>query len=284
MASLKIIKKRITSVKSTQKITRAMKLVSAAKLRRASEKAHSSRPFEEELQSMVSTILNEIEWASPLTEVRPVSRVGVVICSTDRGLAGSLNANNFKAALRRVNEIQATGAKVEIIALGKKASEFFKKRGFEIHSVTTDLARNTSYPLISSIATDLRTKFLDKTFDRIEVFYSRFQSALVQKPTNFVLLPFVAPQSEIKKTFLYEPAAPELLNQLVPMLIDFQLYRVVLESIASEHGARMAAMESATKNAKEMIERLTLQRNRARQAAITKELMEIIGGAEAISA
>lgn len=233
---------------------------------------------------MVSTILNEIEWSSPLTMARPVKKMAAIICATDRGLCGSLNANNFKAALRILNQKRASGIEVEVVALGKKAGEFFRKNGFKIKSVTTDLARKASHTLISSVASEVRKEFLSGNFDQVDVFYCRFQSALVQKPSTFTLLPFVPPKSEEKKSFIYEPEAPELLNQLVPMLLDFQLYRVVLEMIACEHGARMAAMESATKNSKDMIERLTLQRNRARQAAITKELMEIIGGAEAISA
>ena len=282
MASLKILKKRITSVKSTQKITRAMKLVSAAKLRRATEKAHGARPYEEELRQTVSAILQDTEWTSELTTQRPEKKIALLVVATDRGLAGSLNTNVFKAVMRRISELKGTS--FEIVALGKKAQDFFKKRGFPIHSVHTNLARNGSHSAISKISEGLRKLYLDKTFDKVEVFYSEFQSALVQRPTNVTLLPFVPPTSNVKKAFLFEPAPAELLEALVPMLIDFQLYRFVLESIASEHGARMSAMESATKNARDMISNLTLQRNRARQAAITKELMEIIGGAEALSA
>lgn len=282
MPSLKAIKKRIVSVKSTQKITRAMKLVSAAKLRRATEKAQASRPFEAQLLDMVSSILNEVEWTSELTTVREVKRVGLIVVTTDRGLCGSLNSNILKAANRFINE--NSNVEIELIALGKKGSEFFKKRGVKIHSLHTDLSRNGTFSNIQKIAIDLSKLFLEGRFDRIEVIYPRFQSALVQKPTQFTLLPFSTPKSEKLKSFIYEPAPAELLESLVPMLINFQLYRVVLEANASEHGARMAAMEAATKNAKDMIDRLTLERNRARQAAITKELMEIIGGAEALAA
>ncbi len=282
MASIKIIKKRIVSVKSTQKITKAMKLVSAAKLRQASERAHSSRPYEEELLFMVSSILKDVEWNSPLTQERSVKSVGIVVVSTDRALCGSLNSNVFKAVLRRVKEL--SGVNVEIIALGKKSYDFFRKRGFKIHSQTFDMARKGKYDLISSVAADLRTAFLDQRFDRIEVFYSRFFSAIAQKVESFNLLPFVPPKDGKSASFIYEPEAGQLLDALIPMLVDFRLYRSVLESVASEHGARMSAMDSATRNARDMIDRLTLERNRARQAAITKELMEIIGGAEALSA
>lgn len=282
MPSLKAIKKRIVSVKNTQKITRAMKLVSAAKLRRAMEKAHASRPFEEQLLEMVSGILNEVEWTSPLTTPRAVKKIGLVVLSTDRGLCGSLNSNVLKSALKYTQENK--DAQIEIIALGKRANEFFRKRGFKIHSYYNELSKKGNVTFTGEIAAKLRELFLDGTFDRVDVVYPRFQSALMQKPTTFTLLPFVPPKSNSIKSFIYEPGPVELLEALVPMLIDFQIYRTVLESAASEHGARMAAMEAATKNAKDMINQLTLDRNRARQAAITKELMEIIGGAEAIAA
>jgi F-type H+-transporting ATPase subunit gamma len=282
MASLKAIKKRIVSVKNTQKITKAMKLVSAAKLRRATDRVHASRPYEEELVRTVASILQDVEWKSPLTENRKPEKIAFVVVSTDRGLCGSLNANNFKNALRKVSEFP--GASIEIVALGKKAGDFFRKRGFPVHSVYLEMARNGNFAFVSDIASKLKALFLEKRFDRMEVFYSRFFSAIAQKPENFTLLPFTLPAQEKGTSFIYEPKASELLDILVPMLIDFRLFRVVLESVASEQGARMSAMDSATRNARDMIERLTLERNRARQASITKELMEIIGGAEALVA
>jgi F-type H+-transporting ATPase subunit gamma len=282
MASLKAIKKRIVSVKNTQKITKAMKLVSAAKLRRATDRVHASRPYEAELLRTVSAILADVEWKSPLTETRETKTTAFVVVSTDRGLAGSLNTNNFKNVLKRAAEFEGTN--IEIVALGKKAGDFFRKRGFKVHSVYLDMARNGNFAFISPIAKKLKELFLEKTFDRVEVFYSRFFSAISQRPENFQMLPFVTPEKTSKGGFIYEPQARELLDLLVPMLIEFSLYRVVLEAVASEHGARMSAMDSATRNARDMIEKLTLQRNRARQAAITKELMEIIGGAEALVA
>lgn len=282
MPSLKAIKKRITSVKSTQKITRAMKLVSAAKLKRAQERAQQSRPFETELLDMVSSILFEAKWTSPLTQTRAVKRIGLVVYSTDRGLCGSLNANILKMVLRRVQELQ--GTQVEVVSFGKKAADFLKRRGLKIHSMHSDLIRKGTHLKMAEVAKELRDLFISGHFDAIEVFYPRFQSAIVQKPTKVELLPFKVGGAKDAGMCLYEPNPVELLDSMVPMLIDFQLYRFLLELIASEHAARMAAMESATKNSKDMIERLTLERNRARQAVITKELMEIIGGAEAISA
>lgn len=280
MPSLKVIKKRITSVKNTQKITRAMKLVSAAKLRRATERAQSSRPFESELKKIVSVLFQDLSGHIELAEVRPVKRVAIVAISTDRGLCGSLNTNLNKLISKRILELGSQN--VEIIALGKKVFDHYRRRGIKIHSHYTDLQRAGTSEFMAKIAKQIREEFLSGRFDLVEVYYSQFQSALVQKPTLFQLLPFVPEPGTTAGSFIHEPRAPELLSSLVPMLIDFQIYRVLLESIASEHGARMSAMESATKNAKEMIERLTLERNRARQAAITKELMEIIGGAEAL--
>lgn len=284
MASLKVIKKRITSVKSTQKITRAMKLVSAAKLKRATERAQQSRPYEDELSKMVTSILSDTRWNSGLAEKRELKKVALLVFSSDRGLCGSLNANLFKAVSKRVSELSSQGVAVEIVALGKKASDFYRKRGVPVFAAHTDLIRKGSAETMANIAREMRILFREQRFDAVEVFYSRFISAIAQKPTQVQVLPFQAVGAEQSKQCLYEPGKTELLDSLVPMLLDFQLYRLLLESIASEHAARMAAMESATKNSKEMIERLTLLRNRARQALITKELMEIIGGAEAISA
>jgi F-type H+-transporting ATPase subunit gamma len=195
-----------------------------------------------------------------------------------------LNANLFKAVSKRVSELSSQGVVVEIVALGKKASDFYRKRGVPVFAAHTDLIRKGSAETMANIAREMRILFREQRFDAVEVFYSRFISAIAQKPTQVQVLPFQAVGAEQSKQCLYEPGKTELLDSLVPMLLDFQLYRLLLESIASEHAARMAAMESATKNSKEMIERLTLLRNRARQALITKELMEIIGGAEAISA
>lgn len=282
MANLKAIKKRITSVKSTQKITRAMKLVSAAKLKRAQERAQQSRPFEQQLLDMVSSILSDAKWTSPLSENRGDERTCIVLFTTDRGLCGSLNANVLKQATRRLNEL--SGKNVELVCLGKKGYDYFRKRGFRVHSFHSGLIRTGTHLKMAEVGKDLRSLFIEKKFDRIEVIYPRFQSAVSQKPTQVDLLPFKPSSAKAGGLCLYEPKPEALLNSLVPMLIDFQMYRFLLETIASEHAARMAAMESATKNSKEMIERLTLERNRARQAVITKELMEIIGGAEAISA
>jgi F-type H+-transporting ATPase subunit gamma len=286
MASLKFIRKRISSVKNTQKITKAMKMVSAAKLRRAMEKAQASRPYEKELRSMIDSAQATFEWQSELGELRPTQRTAIVVISSDRGLCGSLNANIFKKLQSFINSNKDLGD-LEFYCLGKKARDFVGKRGMKVVASHLDLARNSGFSLIQKIADELIQKFIRKEIDRVEIFFSEFRSALVQEPKNFRLLPFELEAAvDVGKIeqFIFRPEAPALLESLVPMYIQFQVYRAVLESVASEHAARMASMDAATTNAKEMIGKLTLEMNRARQAAITKELMEIIGGAEAISA
>ncbi len=286
MSSLKQIRKRIASVKNTRKITKAMKMVSAAKLRRASEKAEASRPYEEELLRICSTALQGTEWASPISEARTLNKVCLLIMSSDRGLAGSLNTNLFKVITKYIEAHPAI--EVEAIACGKKARQFCVKRGIKVRESYTDLMRAGKYQTFEENAARLTEAFVKKEFDRVELFYMQFRSALVQNPKQLTWLPFAIPTEsatlEGAASYIFEPKGAELLDRLVPLLINFRVYRAFLESVASEHAARMTAMDAASNNSRDMIGRLTLQMNRARQAAITKELMEIVGGAEAISA
>lgn len=285
MASLKDLKKRIGSVKNTQKITRAMKLVSAAKLRRATDAAVSSRPYQQELSEIIDAILKETAWESPLTEVRPVGKVALIVVSTDRGLCGSLNTNLFKKVNKRIAELAGTPA--EIFAVGKKAKGYYTNAGVKVVKTYEDLIRKSTYAEIEAIVHEVRELFLSGDCDRVEVFYNEFKSVMIQIPTLVQLLPYALPETSTEgaETVNYklEPEGKALLDHLVPSFIDFQFFRFCLESIASEHGARMLAMDNATSNAGDMIRKLTLQRNRARQAAITTELMEIIGGADALA-
>jgi F-type H+-transporting ATPase subunit gamma len=263
-----------------------MKMVSAAKLRRATEKAESSRPYEGELLKICSTVLQDFEWQSPLLESRTPNKVCLVIVSTDRGLCGSLNTNLFKAISKYVD--QNPKLQFEAVAFGKKARMFCQKKGIKIREFHSELIRTGKYDLFESVAVRLRDAFLNKEIDRVELFFMQFRSALIQIAKQSTWLPFELPKDveslEGARSYIFEPKGAELLDQLVPLLINFRLYRAFLESVASEHGARMTAMDAASNNCRDMISRLTLQMNRARQAAITKELMEIIGGAEAISA
>lgn len=261
-------------------------MVSAAKLRRAQDRAQSSRPYEAELLKIVSGVLSDQEWKSPLTEKREVSKLAVVVISTDRGLCGSLNSNLFKRVEKYL--LENSSKNIEIIALGRKAKEYFKRQAGNVVRIEEDLLKRGDYSFFENLAGEFQTGFLKSEFDHVEVFYNEFKSALVQKPEQITFLPFTPPVTEktnsgALSSYILEPEAEELLAKMIPLLISFRFYRVVIESFASEHAARMAAMDSATNNAKDMIGRLTLAMNRARQAAITTELMEIIGGAEAIS-
>lgn len=290
MSGLKEIRKRIGSVKNTRKITKAMKMVSAAKLRRAQDRAEASRPYAKELSSIVGNILREHSVQSPLTKSREVKKRLIVVMSSDRGLCGSLTANLIKRVHR---EIQASEVPVEILGLGKKGADYFARRGQKLRERHTDLMKQADFSFVKEISEKIRNAFVGEEFDQVDIAYNEFQSAILQKPVLQRLLPLdLADQSATTETnevvgygksFKYEPGAEALLEKLLPMLIDFQLYRALLESFASEHAARMTAMDSASNNARDMIGRLTLKMNRARQAAITKELMEIIGGAEAIA-
>lgn len=287
MSSLKQIRRRISSVKNTQKITKAMKMVSAAKLRRATEKAEASRPYEQELLSIIRSILQGKEWNSPLLEQSASSgRRVLFVFSSDRGLCGSLNSNIVKKIVRDPN---VDPNQIEIVSLGKKAGGLLDRRGYNIIETFLDLQKEGSFELFMKLSQKYQKEFIEGKVDRVDLVFSEYKSALSQVPTMRPLLPFELPefsegQSGEIQDFIYEPKGEEMLEKLVPMLIDFQVYRAFLESSASEHAARMASMDAATKNARDMIDKLTLQMNRARQAAITKELMEIIGGAEAISA
>lgn len=234
-------------------------------------------------------ILAEHELDSPLCHERKVEKALVVVIGADRGLCGSLTSNLLKRAHK---EIESSGISTEVFAFGKKAVNYFQKRSVPIFKKEVDLMKRVDFSFVKEISSELQSKFSSEAVDRIDVVYNEFFSPVVQKPRVERLLP-LSIESQLEdgeeglesslKSFKYEPEAKVLVRDLLPMLIDFQIYRAFLESFASEHAARMAAMDSASNNARDMIGRLTLKKNRARQAAITKELMEIIGGAEAIA-
>jgi F-type H+-transporting ATPase subunit gamma len=291
MPSLKAIRKRISSVKNTQKITRAMKLVAAARLRRAQDAIIAARPYATALERVVTELAERAgREAHPLLADRPGKRAQVVVLTSDRGLAGSFNAQTLRRTEALLAEELAGWDDVGLRVVGRKGNDFFKRRSVNIvsyvHAPTSDSALDASRELANHLVHD----FLAEKADRFYLIYSEFRSAMSQKPVVRQLLPIeavaVAPQGEGEARragdFLYEPSKEELLEHLLPLYVQNGIYRAELESIASELGARMSAMDSATRNAGEMIDRLTLQYNRARQAAITKELLEIIGGAEAL--
>ena len=288
MPSLKAIRKRIGSVKNTQKITRAMKLVAAARLRRAQEAIIAARPYSAALERVVAELAERAgRDAHPLLAERPGRRAQVVVMTSDRGLAGSFNAQVLRRSELLFGEELGDWDEVGVRVVGRKGNEYFKRRDVEILSHLTAPTSATALSTSGELANLVVDDFLKEKVDRVYLIFSEFKSAMTQKPLVTQLLPIKprpVAEGEAQRAgdFIYEPSKEELLEHLVPLYIQNGLYRAALESIASELGARMSAMDSATRNAGDMIGRLTLQYNRARQAAITKELLEIIGGAEAL--
>jgi F-type H+-transporting ATPase subunit gamma len=288
MPSLKAIRTRIASVKNTQKITRAMKLVAAARLRRAQDAIIAARPYSEALERVVAELAERAgREAHPLLADRPGKRAQVLVLTSDRGLAGSFNAQLFRRTESVLSEDLDGWDETGLRVVGRKGNEFFKRRSVNIISYVAAPTSASALELSRELANHLVHDFLEEKSDRFYLIYSEFKSAMSQTPVVRQLLPIQPHKpAEGEKTragdFLYEPSKEELLEHLLPLYVQNGIYRAALESIASELGARMSAMDSATRNAGEMIDRLTLQYNRARQAAITKELLEIIGGAEAL--
>ena len=284
MASLKIIRKRITSVKSTQKITRAMKMVSAAKLRRAQEAATAARPYADKLAALLHNVAARVvDSTLPLLQARPEEHsVYVLLVTADRGLCGGFNSNLIRKADALLEERGRDRVRMTIV--GRRGYDYFKKRSVTIVDKHINLFGGPGDALARNLADQLAHEFAAGTTDAVYLIYSRFRSALVQIPTVEQLLP-IAPETAARADaidYLYEPNAAELLDRLLRQYVTVLIHRAFLESTASEHGARMTAMDSATSNASDMIDRYTLDMNRARQATITRELMEIVGGAEAL--
>jgi F-type H+-transporting ATPase subunit gamma len=289
MPSLKSIRTRIASVKSSQKITRAMKLVSAARLRRAQDAILAARPYANSLATAVAEIaLRAGTEAHPLLQVRPAERVALVTITSDRGLAGGFNANVFRATARFRGD--HPGAQISLFVVGKKGRDFFKRRQLAVRQEFPGAAGETAAERAKELARSVIQAFVEGTVDAVYVVFNEFKSAIVQRIVAEQIIPVVPapPPGDAAGSapidFMYEPDRDQLLSTLIPLFVESQLYRALLESIASEFGARMTAMDNATNNARDIISSLTLQYNRARQAAITKELMEIVGGAEALKA
>jgi F-type H+-transporting ATPase subunit gamma len=291
MASLRDIRKRIRSVKSTQQITKAMKMVSAAKLRRAQDAIIAARPYARALEQMIADLVARSEGLShPLLVTRPARRVEILAISSDRGLAGGFNANVIRRVTRFIYENERT-ATIRLTTVGRKGVEAFRRRHLDIRKDHAGLYAKMSYQTARSLSEELTREFLEDRVDQVLVVYNEFVSAISQRVVLAPLLPFERPAGEsvdpLKEAreqidFEYEPSKQAVLDRLVPQAVATRVYRALLESVASEHGARMSAMENATNNASDAISRLTLTYNRTRQAVITKELMEIVSGAEAL--
>jgi len=291
MASLKDIKKRISTVKNTQQITKAMKMVSAAKLRRAQDAVTAARPYADKMADVLSSLaLREDADSHALLAERGKSKALIVLITGDRGLCGGFNTNISKAAERFIREKSEDFESYELFIVGRKGNDYLKRRaGMEIAKVHENLigTGQVSYPVGALLGREVVELYRSGEYDGVFLVYNAFQSAMTQIQTVTQLLPIVPKQVDenVQVTdYIYEPNATEVLNEILPKHIEVQIFRSLLESAASEHGARMTAMDSASKNASEMIGKLTLQYNRARQAAITKELLEIISGAESIKA
>jgi F-type H+-transporting ATPase subunit gamma len=284
MASLKAIRKRITSVKNTQKITKAMKMVSAAKLRRAQDAAVGARSYADKLTELLGNVAARVtDTSHPLLQARSEPQAfHLVLVTADRGLCGGYNANLIRKAEGFLDEYGRD--RVRVTFVGRRGFDYFKKRGVTVADKHINLFGGPSRQLAQELGDQLAREVVDGDTDAVYVIYSQFRSALTQVPTAEQLLPVPTPQEAdgSEQEYLVEPDTASLLDRIVRKYITVVIHRAFLESIASEHGARMTAMDSATSNASDMIDRLTLDMNRARQATITKELMEIVGGAEAL--
>lgn len=285
MPGLRDIKRRIKSIQSTQKITRAMKMVSAAKLRRAQDAIMAARPYSDKLWDVITSLTSRVERdAHYLLKPREVKKVALFVITADRGLCGSYNHNINRLVERFIARERDKYEDILITVVGKKGRDYFLKRNFNVRKWYINIQKDFSYEKAREIAADLIEGYRDGVFDELHLIYNEFRSAISQRPVMEKLLPIHPPEPEegLKIEYIYEPSASDLLESLLPRHVSFQIYRALLEAIASEHGARMTAMDAASSNAEEIIKKLTLQYNKARQASITKELMEIVGGAEAL--
>jgi len=289
MAALKDIRKRIASVKSTQKITRAMKLVAGARLRKAQENIERLRPYAVKTHEVLSGVAARVgpdEDVHPLLARREPKSVMIVVLTSDRGLAGAFNSNICKAAYNRWRKLEVEGSEVSFGIIGRKGRDYFKRRDANIRHDFLGVFEDLNADKAGEIGRYIVEDYTSLNLDACYLVYNEFKSAMSQQVVIEPFLPItpLALAADQLGDFIYEPNQAALLDRLLPMYVEVEIYRALLESVASEHGARMTAMDAATNNASDMIDRLTLQYNRARQAAITKELMEIIGGAEALKA
>jgi F-type H+-transporting ATPase subunit gamma len=292
MANLKEVRNRIASVSSTQQITKAMKMVSAAKLKRATNAIVQMRPYADKLNEILANLSATIEdAASPYMQVREPVRVLIVTVTSNRGLAGAFNANVIKAANNIIAERYAEQLRannVSVVAIGKKAQEYYERRKYKVVGNNNELFNELNFDNVSSITDAIMQGFVNGDYDRVELVYNHFRNAAVQYIITEQLLPVAKPekkegQKASQVDYILEPSQEEIVQQLIPKNIKVQLYKAVLDSHASEHGARMTAMDKATENAGDLLKALKLSYNQARQAAITTELTEIVSGAAALN-
>jgi F-type H+-transporting ATPase subunit gamma len=303
MASLRDVRLKIRSVKNISQITQAMKLVAAAKLRRVQERVEQGKPYSHTMADLVGMLAPNVrEFKHPLLDERPVGAAGLVVISADKGLAGSYNSNILRIAHqfldRKIADLQGNAhtagrSSVQVVTIGRKATDYFTKRGYNVVQKFPSLGDSSSYDQVRAIANAVTGMFLTEQVDEVHIAFTEFVNTITQRPQVIKFLPIEPPQgmnegestpaaTSSKLDFIFEPPAPELLGVLLPRFVETRVYQILLEAVAAEFGARMTAMTNATKNADEQIETLTLLANRTRQAMITKELLDIVGGAEAL--
>ena len=290
MATLKEVQTKIGGVKKTAQITSAMNMVAASKLRGAQQKMEDFRPYTEKFNQAMSSLSANMESGQfPLMEVRDVQTVEIILVTSDRGLCGSFNSNIFKATEKLIAQYESEGKKVSLVCVGKKGHSFFKKTG-KVRQSYTDIMGSFQMFNARAIAQDVAANFLAGEADKVHVIYGKFMSVAVQRPEAEVLLPVQpeageegdAAEAGAAGDYIYEPSPTEIMDVLLPLYMNVMTYHAMLETGASEQAARMTAMDNATRACKDMIDELTLLYNKARQAGITAELMDIVGGAEAL--
>ena len=291
-AGVKVLNTRIRSVKSTQQITKAMKMVAASKLARSQGKMLAARPYSQKLTELMTELAGKAEIAHPLFEVRPVKSRLYLVITSDKGLCGSYNMNVLKLAQKTVDASIAEGVETQVYAVGRKVADFFGKQGYTVFDKHTDFGGEANSERGNLVGNTAVGAFVDGTFDEVRVVYSAFISTMTQRPTDVALLP-IAPdavagaegdeeEKDSNLEYIWEPSQEEMFATLLPLYLKNRVFMTLSEAFTSEHAARMTSMSAATENAGEMIEALTLQRNRERQATITSELLDIVGGANAL--
>ncbi|MEW6571070.1 MAG: ATP synthase F1 subunit gamma [Nitrospirota bacterium] len=291
MPTLRDLRKRIKAIQSTKKITSAMKMVAAAKLRKVQDRMLNFRPYAIDMQTVLSDLARVAERElHPLLIVRPRKTVEVLVITSDKGLCGAFNTNILRGATRYIDSIKKEGAELSLSVVGRKARDYFRRRNIPMRKIWVGISGRITYANAQEIASDMAENYTKEAIDEIVLIYNEFKTLLAQKLSTVRLLPIKELEAEeagaerapLTSDFLYEPSARILFERLLPKYIEIQVYRALLESSAAEEAARMNAMENASKNCEELITKVTLIANKVRQASITKELMDIVGGVEAL--
>lgn len=291
MANLKEIRTRIASVKSTRQITAAMKMISAARLRKAQDLIVRLRPYAgklKEIMGLVSSVAEDSDTGSPYARVSAPERVLLVVVTSNRGLCGAFNTNVIRESVRIVDELYPDlrrAGNIEILAVGKKGHDYFKKRDYPVFADRSDIFDNLSFELVAELAGEIMDSFVQGSFDRVEFVFNRFRNAAMQDLIHEQFLPISVhegEESDQQTDYILEPDVAEIINELIPKSLKIQFYQAILNSWVAEHGARMTSMHMATDNATSLVSELTLEYNKARQASITNQILEVVSGAEAL--